>query len=47
MNLNKINNFVVFGLSFEGRQFVRKCIEYNYKIDGIIDNDIKKNGNKF
>jgi len=47
MNLDKINNFAVFGLSFGGRQFVRKCIEYNYKIDGIIDNDIKKNGNKF
>ena len=42
-----MNNFYVFGLSFGGRQFVRKCIKYGYKINAILDNDKKKNGKKF
>ena len=47
MNLKKMNNFCVFGLSFGGRQFVRKCIKYGYKINAILDNDKKKDGKKF
>ena len=47
MKLNNLNNFAVFGLSFGGRQFVRKCIEYGYKIKLIIDNDKEKDGKKF
>ena len=46
MNLKKMNNFCVFDLSFGGRQFVRKCIKYGYKINAILDND-KKRWEKF
>ena len=42
-----MNNFYVFGLSFGGRQFVRKCIKYGYKINAILDNDKKKMGKNF
>jgi len=47
MSLKDTKNFAIFGLSFGGRQFIRKCIENNLKVDGILDNDRKKDGTKF
>ena len=41
----KLDSLAVFGLSFHGRQLVRKYIARNEKIDAIVDNDhLKSNG---